>query len=76
KRISKLVDEHTYQIELRNRKPEPITVLVEKKLYGFWEVLDSDFEYVKKDATTITFQADLPADSESQFMMTVRFTRR
>jgi hypothetical protein len=75
-RISSSVEEQTWEIELRNRKTEPITVAVEKKLYGFWEILESNFEYKKKDANTVAWSVPVPADSTATVQMKVRFTHR
>jgi hypothetical protein len=76
RRISTNVEEIDYQVELRNRKDEPITVQVEKKLYGFWEITKADFEYTAEDATTLTWKANLKPDEVKTYNYTVRITRR
>jgi hypothetical protein len=75
-RISKQVEERDYEIELRNRKEQPVTIEVEKKLYGFWEILESNFEYTKKDATTLLFAVPVGAGGEVILKFKVRFTYR
>ena len=76
KRISKDVEDRTFELTLRNRKEEPVTVTVEKRLWGFWEVTDAGFEHEKKDASTLTFDLTVPADTEMTVSYTVRFTNR
>ncbi|MCB2230884.1 DUF4139 domain-containing protein [bacterium] len=75
-RISKSVEDQTFEIDLRNRKDEPVVVTVEKRLWGFWEVRDASFEYEKKDATTLTFDITVPAGEEITARYTVRFTNQ
>jgi hypothetical protein len=75
-RVSSKVEERTYEIELRNRKKEPVTIQVEKKLYGYWEMLRADFEYTKKDANTIEFNIPVPADTVKTVDYKVRYVYR
>ena len=49
-RVSKKVEERTWEIEIRNRKNEDIVVTVEKSLYGYWDIIETSHEYEKKDA--------------------------
>jgi hypothetical protein len=75
-RISQSVEEAVYEIELRNRKDEAVSVDVEKRLYGFWDIISSDVPYEKKDANTLTFTVELPANEEVIVSYTVRFNRQ
>jgi len=75
-RISNTVEERDFEIELRNRKSENVTVAVEKSLWGFWEVLESSLPYKKKDANTITFQVPVKQDETVVVKLKVRFTTR
>jgi hypothetical protein len=75
-RISKSVEDVDYEVELRNRKDEAVTVTVEKDLWGYWEITDADFEWTKKDANTITFDVSIPAGETVTVRYTVRFTNR
>jgi hypothetical protein len=75
-KVSSKVEDQVFEIELRNRKDEPVTVEVEKKLYGFWEITESSLEYRKKDANTLIFEAPLKADEVLVITFTVRFTSR
>ena len=71
-KISPQVEERGYEIELRNHKKENVSITVEKKLYGDWEITQSSHKYNTKDANTITF--DVPVDSGGG--QTIKFTVR
>ncbi len=60
-RVSQQIEERTYEVEIRNRKDEAVTVNVEKLLYGDWQVTSANFEHKKKDANTLTFDINVPA---------------
>ena len=75
-RISSKVEEHCFEIELRNHKTEPVTIEVEKQLYGFWEITQADREYRQKDANTVVFDVNVPAGETVILSLTVRFTSR
>jgi len=75
-KISKKVEEREYEIELRNHKKEAVTIDLERKFYGFWEIIKADFEYVKKDATTITAKVEVPAGGSKSLKFRVRFEYR
>ena len=75
-KISKKVEEREYQIELRNHKDKAVTIDLERYFYGFWEIIKADFEYVKKDATTITANVAVPAGGSKSLKLRVRFEYR
>ncbi len=72
-RISKQVEEREYEVELRNHKTEAVTIRVEKKLYGYWTIVSSNYEYTKKDASTVYFDIPVNADETVTLKYTVRF---
>ena len=74
-RISQRVEDRDFEVELRNRKDETVTVTVEKRLYGSWEILESNFTYEKKDAYTVEFEIPVAAGEEVILRYKVRFTR-
>ncbi|MDZ4724065.1 MAG: DUF4139 domain-containing protein [candidate division Zixibacteria bacterium] len=74
RQITQKITEQDWEIEIRNRKTEAVTVVVEKALYGFWEVTKSSHDYKKKNATTLTFDVPVPADSVVTVTLTTRFT--
>jgi hypothetical protein len=74
--ISQQVEERTFEIELRNHKETGVTVVVEKKLWGIWELLDANYSHIKKDAQTIQFEIPVDANGKATINYRVRFTRR
>lgn len=74
-RISDKVEERQWEIELRNRKTEDVTVKVEKRLWGFWEVLDANYTHEQKDANTLVFSVPVKAGEVATIKFTVRITR-
>lgn len=73
-RISDRVEDREYEVEFRNHKKEAVTISVEKKLWGTFEVLQADFQYKKKDANTLTFDVSVGADQSAVVKYKVRFT--
>ncbi|MEW6412459.1 MAG: DUF4139 domain-containing protein [Candidatus Zixiibacteriota bacterium] len=71
-RISSEVQDQMFEIELKNRKDEPVTVEVEKKIYGYWDVLESSMEYQKKDAYTLVFRVPVGADKSTVLKFKIR----
>lgn len=74
--ISKYVNEYDYEIEIRNRKTEAITVNVEKNLYGNWTIKSSTLPYKKKDISTVTFDVHAKAGETVVLKMTVSINSR
>ena len=64
----------THQVELRNRKDEPIEVYVDEKFWKWvnWQVLEKSHDYEKYDAYTARFKVKIPADSTETVKYTVR----
>ncbi len=64
----------THQVELRNRKDEPIEVCVDEKFmrWANWKVLEKSHDYEKHDAYTARFKVKIPADSTETIKYTVR----
>ncbi len=62
----------THEIELRNRKDEPVTVFVDEKfpMWVNWTIEKSTHDYEKRDATTARFTVRIEADSTE----TVRYS--
>jgi hypothetical protein len=73
KKISSKVYEDTYQITLKNRKQEDITIEVERNLGLNWEIINSSLKYIKKNAQTIIFEVPVQKDSETKLTYTVRY---
>lgn len=75
-RVSNNVEERDFEIELRNRKAEGVTVRVEKNLWGYWEIVNSSIAWAKKDASTGAFSVPLKKDEVVTLKLKVRFTSR
>ncbi|MGE5363627.1 MAG: DUF4139 domain-containing protein [Bacteroidota bacterium] len=74
KRISTKVHEETYEIKLKNRKKENVSIDVERYLGTGWEIIDSSLEYKKKDAQNITFSVPVKAGKEVSLIYRVRYS--
>lgn len=74
-KISSRVNEQTFEIELRNHKDEDIIIIIEKRLYGDWEVLKPSHEYEKKDANTLRFEVPVKANGKIVIGFVVRVSR-
>lgn len=75
RRITDRIYEIDYSIEVRNRKEEAIKVVVSKNLYGFWEILKTSADYVKKSASEVEWTLDIPAEGKAVIDFTVRITQ-
>jgi hypothetical protein len=76
KRISGKVSEVTTQVSLRNHKEEPVTVTVVAGMGYNWEILESNFEWKKKNASTVEFTVPVAVNGESKLTYKVRYTSR
>ncbi|HRQ63411.1 MAG TPA: hypothetical protein PKZ76_00860 [Xanthomonadaceae bacterium] len=68
--------EESFEVEVRNRKKEAARVVVREYLYRWsnWTIRSESMKYVKRDAQTIDFPVDIPADGEVKVTYTVRYT--
>jgi len=73
KKITDRVNEQAYEITLKNRKKEDITVEVERYLGLYWEMLSSSLPYEKKDAQNVIFKVPVKKDSETVLKFNVRY---
>jgi hypothetical protein len=75
-KISDNVMEETYQIKLRNHEDEKVEVTVVEHLYPYtnWEILENNFKYEKKDASTIEFKIPLEKNQEQIVNYRVRYS--
>jgi hypothetical protein len=72
RRISDKVTEASFEIAVRNRKKERVTVVVVEHPTGDWEVVQKSHEFTKKDAATIEFPVTVAAGAEVTITYTVR----
>ncbi|MBK7093272.1 MAG: DUF4139 domain-containing protein [bacterium] len=73
RRISDRVREETVEVKLRNRKEENVTINVRYRLYGDWQVVESNFEYVKKTAQQLEFTVPAKSDQEAVLKYRIRY---
>lgn len=68
--------EEDIEIKLRNRKREPVEILVKENLYRWvnWEIIEASHEFEKQDARTIHFPIEVGPDEEATVTYTVRYT--
>ena len=70
--------EEDFEIKLRNRKTEPVTVRVVEHLYRWtnWSLTQKSDAFEKKDAQTIEFNVAVPPDTERVVSYRVRYEWR
>lgn len=68
--------DETIQIKLRNRKDQPVKVLVRENLYRWtnWEIVESSHQFEKQDARTIHIPVTLKPDEEAVVTYKVHYT--
>jgi hypothetical protein len=66
------VTETAFQVELKNAKPEPVTVTVLEPIYGDWEILQKSHPFTKEAAGTAKFLVTIPAEGTSTLTYRVR----
>ena len=72
---NKKMDE-SFEIKLRNRKKEAVTIRVIEHLYRWnnWEITQKSDDFVKKDAQTIEFREVVNPDEEKKLTYTVHYS--
>jgi hypothetical protein len=70
--------EEAFEIKVRNRKSEPVEVRVFERLYRWtnWEIVQKSADFEKKDAQSIEFRVNVPADGEATVTYRVRYDWR
>ncbi len=63
----------SFEIQIRNHKPEDIRLIIVEELYGYWEIVEKSDDYTKKDFQTIEFEVAVPAGSEKDVTYTVEY---
>lgn len=76
KQITAKVREMEFEIKINNRKDEKVTIEIEKKLYGYWEIFESSLTYEKKNANTVIFNLPIEANSTGNIKFNVRYNLR
>ncbi|MFP4156392.1 MAG: DUF4139 domain-containing protein [Opitutales bacterium] len=65
----------TFEVEIRNRSEEAVTVQVVEHLYRWsnWEILEANHDFEKSDAQTIEFPLSVGADEAETVRYTVEY---
>ncbi len=65
-----------FEISLRNRKDEEVTIRVVEDLYRWpnWEIKEKSHEFTKTDSQTIQFEINVPANSEVKLTYLVHYS--
>ena len=74
KRIADNVYENSYEIEVKNAKPEAVTVTLREFVPGDWEMLQESVKHAKVDSSTAEWQLDVPAEGSAKLTYKVRLT--
>lgn len=70
--ISRRQSESAYEISIRNRKEEDVTVTVREPVGGDWEIVQSSLPWKKLDARTVEFEVPVPKGQEVKLAYRVR----
>jgi len=72
---ARTIDE-SFELSVRNRKKVATKVIAREYLYRWssWNVTAKNRDFVKRDAQTIDFPLDIPADGEAKVTYTVRYS--
>jgi len=72
RRVSDREREYDVEIKLRNRKPIPVTIVVEEAVGGDTVLLKQSHPSTRKDSGTLQFRIDVPAGHEVVLTYTAR----
>ncbi len=74
--IASNVHESSFEIVLRNHKDNDIVVDVIETLTSDWQIRNASHEHQQRDAFTVVFPVDVPANGEATVTYTVRIRYR
>ncbi len=74
KALSPRQSESAYEITLRNRKKEAVTVIVREPVGGQWQVLESTLPSKKVSSTVLEFSVPVPAGQEVKLRYRLKTT--
>lgn len=63
--------ESSYEIELKNAKAEPVTVIVREPVPGEWKILQENHPHTKMTSGTAQWQITIPAESSETLSYSV-----
>jgi len=70
-------EQHTYEIKLRNRKTEPVTIVVRENMDGSrnWQIEGETQPFEKKNTRRIEFKVLVQPGEEKTLNYTVKYSR-
>src|SRR5438874_1986287 len=63
--------DEVYKIEIENFKKQPIDLVVVEHIPGYWKMAESSHPFERKDAFTVEYKLNLPAESSGTKKTTV-----
>jgi hypothetical protein len=72
KRISDKVTEYAYEINVRNRKKEAVTIQINEAIFGDWDVVSASFPWQKTSASAARFTVPVKANEAVTLSYRVR----
>jgi hypothetical protein len=64
--------EAAFELELKNAKPDPVTVKVLESLPGDWDMVESSRDHTKEAAALVSWQVPVPAEGSASLTWRVR----
>jgi hypothetical protein len=64
--------ESAYRLEIKNAKPDPVTVQVREPIPGDWQMLEESHPHEKTSADSALWQLDVPAEGATTLTYRVR----
>jgi hypothetical protein len=71
-RLADNLFENGYEIEIKNAKPEAVTIDVREALPGEWQMLEESLPHEKLDANTAAWKVEVPAEGTTTLTYKVR----
>lgn len=71
-KISDSVYESAYEIELKNAKKEPVTVVLVEDVPGTWKILSESAKHEEVNSNRLRWEVTVPAEGSAKFSYAVR----
>jgi len=72
RKVSRRVEQYDAEYEIRNHKDEAITVEVEARLYGDWQILKASHKWTKETANRVVFHVPVGAKAKQKVTYTAQ----
>lgn len=73
RKITNKINEQDYEITIKNRKEEAVSVNIEKYFGLNWKITSSNFDFKKVDASKVEWILPVDSDNETILKFTVRY---